>query len=79
MMEPMYNSRGRIVGYRPVEMAPVPAKASEMPKPSTTSSTTVTQAGNTVTKTETKVTQAGYVEPAPEPARRGILSRIFRR
>jgi hypothetical protein len=50
-----------------------------MPKPSTTSSTTVTQAGNTVTKTETKVTQAGYVEPAPEPARRGILSRIFRR
>jgi hypothetical protein len=76
VMEPMYNSRGRFIGYREVMPPPSSMKTAEMPKP-TEKPNPVAQAGGTKAQ-ESNVVQAGAVQPPPEP-RRGLLSRIFRR
>ncbi len=77
MMEPVYNSRGRITGYRPMTTTPANMKTAEMPKPTDKPNTVSQASATTPMKEESKVVPANYVEPQPE--RRGLLSRIFRR
>jgi hypothetical protein len=82
-MEPVYDRRGRITGYRPMQQmnpALVPtARPIETAKPVTG---TVAPMGNTaaVAPNQAPIVQTGYyVETMPEQPRRGLLSRIFRR
>jgi hypothetical protein len=76
-MEPVYNSRGRVTGYRPV-VTPTSTVAKTETK---TTENPVKQTSNTETKvTETKTVTTPPVATQPMPERRGgILSRIFRR
>jgi hypothetical protein len=77
-MTPMYDRRGRFIGWQQMTPAPVVTRT-ETIRPA---NTPVPPAGHAVANTTTlpngQIVQAGYVEPIPEP-RRGILSRIFRR
>jgi hypothetical protein len=72
-MEPVYNSRGRMMGYRevtsPTTVTKTETKTTENP---------VKQTGN-VEKVETKTTVTTTPTTEPMPERRGILGRIFRR
>ncbi|HMO37219.1 MAG TPA: hypothetical protein PKA06_14370 [Gemmatales bacterium] len=81
VMEPVMNSRGRVIGYRQVTPVTTPATATAKTE-TKTETNPIKQASNTETqveKTETTVVNPSpMVQPAPE-RRRGLLSRIFRR
>lgn len=77
MMEPVVNSRGRIIGYRTVTTpATTVTKTTETTNPITQTSNTETKAEKTETRTIAPTTTT---QPMPEQPRRGILSRIFKR
>lgn len=77
-MEPVVNSRGRIVGYRTVTTpATTVTRTTETTNPVTQASNTETKVEKTETKVVTPTTTT--TQPMPEQPRRGILSRIFKR
>jgi hypothetical protein len=77
VMEPTYNRRGKVIGYRNAATTTVvtPPKATVAPMP-TPKAEPVSQVGGTV-QGDSKVVQTAIVQPMPEPeAKRGLISRL---
>jgi hypothetical protein len=81
-MTPLYDRRGRLVGWQQLAVSPAPATVAKATPAETSqpapAAKTETKPAQVSTPPSGQIIQATYTEPATQP-RRGLLSRIFRR